>query len=103
MGKFRIKEVIQEYGKEKSYLEKRDKNNLLKRHEELVSRDSGDTDHDEINNIDIKLKQYEINDLEKARIRARNNLFRKPKEKKQPLFSFNLKITIFKITEYVKF
>ena len=30
-------------------------------------------------------------------------IFIKPKEKKQSHFSFNLKITIFKITEYVKF
>ena len=71
LANFRVREIIQEYGKEKSLLSKSECKRLQKRYNELIPN-SPENNHDEINHIEIQLKHLENKDLQKAKIEVRN-------------------------------
>ena len=87
IGKFRIKEIIQDFGREKSANDKREINRLKLRYESLISSDS-QIDLEDLNDIENALKQYEMKEWEKAKIRTRN--IQKSEGEKPSKFFLNL-------------
>lgn len=72
-GKTRTKEIIKEYGKEKSWKRKQQQNDLQKRYQVLINSPEG-ADAEDIKDLETQMKEYEINEWKKAQIRTRNTM-----------------------------
>ena len=86
-GKFRIKEIIKEYGKEKASVQKQRQVNLQKQYASLLSKGLN-SDDDAINQIETELKTYETNEWKNAKIRTRNTI--KDESEKASKYFLNL-------------
>ena len=86
-GKFRIQEIIQEYGKEKTWEQKQQLKNLQRRYDILINDPHGDNT-DTIQDLEFQLKKYEIDKWKKAQIRVRNII--KDEREKASNFFLNL-------------
>ena len=72
-GKFRIKEIIKEYGKGKASVQKQRQVNLQKQYASPLSKGLN-SDNDAIKQIETELKTYETNEWKKNKIRTRNTI-----------------------------
>lgn len=71
IGKFRIKEIIQGYGKEKSRKQNHKHDVMQKQYISLIN-DPEKSKVDAIKDLEAQLKKYELDEWEKAKIRVRN-------------------------------
>ena len=69
--KYRIKEIIRDYGKEKSWKEKQHQRDLQKRYNLLINNPQY-ADSDAIKTIETQIKKYETDVWKKAQVRVRN-------------------------------
>ena len=73
IGKCRLKEIIQDYSKEKSWNSKKELFRLEKRYKQLIDKPT-DANYEEIKTIENSIKSYQIKELEKSKIRVRNTI-----------------------------
>ena len=71
-GKFRLKEIVQEYGKEKARTQKQNRKELQKRYDFLIKNTDSINKVDQIKKVEAELKHYEINEWKKVQFRIRN-------------------------------
>ena len=87
IGKFRIKEILQDHGKEKAWEKKRYQKNLQKRYNFLINNPDKCKDGD-IQSVEDQLKNCEIDEWRRARIRVKNIL--KEESEKPSRYFLNL-------------
>ena len=80
MGKYKIKEILREYGVEKANSKKTQRDKLQKQYFRLIEK-SNNNNHELLNEIKSNLKAYEIEEWEKAQVRTR---IRKKTEGEKP-------------------
>ena len=85
-GKSRLKEILRDYGRERAFYEKRDRNALQDRYNYVIEHDA--SNFNELQDIEGKLKEYERREYEKAKVRVRN--IEKEEGERPTKFFFNL-------------
>ena len=82
-GKFRIKKIIKDYGKGKAHHKKQKQIDLQRRYNSLI--DNPNSNADIIKDLEIQLKNYEMDEWSKSKVRARN-IIKDESEKAYKLF-----------------
>ena len=71
VAKYKITEILRDFGREKSYENKRERESLQKKHKELVTKIDEES-LEKLKDIEARIKDFENKEYEKSQVRVRN-------------------------------